>query len=469
MLDIVILMYFSKDNLLTKETIRNTLNITNKTLNNDIDRINEIVGYDLIVPLANTIELAYNSDLSTGVKPIYRSILKNSPLVSYFYETTMNIYSLDEIYDNLFLSESMEYRSRQYWNNYFKNNNYKIEYIYNADLKKVQLIGDEEIIRPLMRYMLYEYCYDELYDDSRYRRLIKALIQVNVSEKLNLSHTQIDLFCAALYVSLIRISQGFSTKKSNVFIARKLFKMLKKHKIVLDTINNDFELELTAHLIGDIFGNKSLETIKLLNHKKPTYRSKKKIKRINGLLSEYSKYKYGEALPILFNESNYLLGILNFADTKISHFLYDPPRYYWQVLAKQEDKQRFEQLLHDFHLRKQFPNLEKIQEFYFYMNNILEFTYLENMAKIKKILIISRYPAHYQCKFQIFLNNRYQQFIQTTIYDQSIAELTLVDIEKYDYIFSELTNPLFEGKKIYFPEILSKKYIQKVDDCLLHY
>ncbi|MBE9897053.1 hypothetical protein G8C15_17090 [Enterococcus casseliflavus] len=465
-LDIITQVYYQKKHKIDKKTLQKSLGISVKTLESDIEKINILLKKELIIQENNQIFL--NLKMSDGLKQIYKRIIKTSTVISYFYEVSMYHLTLAEIYNELYLSESMEYRIRKAWNNHFVEKNYAIEFIYNSETKKIDLIGEEDTIRSLMRYMLYEYVFEDIYDNLQYNEIISLVENISKKKKKAMNYVAIDLVSASLYVSFVRIAQGYH-RKSKIDPSLKLLqKWLSKEPQILDKIKRYFNIDISLHVLSDLFGGKLQDLIKLVNTKPKKILRKQNTKLIS-FISAYSSIKYHNTVQLKKNELQLLEGICNFSDFKVSSFVYSPHQLYWEWIATEDDKTLFYDLIDSYSLDLELPTKEKKIEFFFVLNNMLDFDNLEKSVNYTKFLIVSRYPTYYQNRIEHTLNDRYHAFINLTIYKESVNTLNEHILRNYDFVLSELTFPIFSEKHVYFPEVLSEEFISNLDKLIFHF
>lgn len=465
-LNMITQVYYQKNHRIYKNTLQNSLGITIKTLDSDIEKINMILKKDLIIQENNQIIL--NLKKSDGLKQIYKHIIKTSTIVSYFYEVSMYHLTLPEIYNELYLSESMEYRIRKAWNNHFFHKNYNIELIYNTETKKIDLIGDEDTIRSLMTYMHYEYRFEDIYDNLQYSEIISLIELISEKKGKEINYVAIDLVAASLYVSIVRISQGYYRESKIDPSLKVLQRWLSQEPQIIDRIRRNLNIDVSVNVLADLFGKKLIDLIKLVSLK-PKKFLKKKNKKLLSFISAYSSIKYHDDIQLKENELQLLEGICNFSDFQVSSFIYSPHQLYWEWVASDNDKKLFYELIDYYDMDVTLPTDEKKIEFFFSVNNMLNFDNLEKSVKYTKILIVSRYPTYYQNRIEKTLNDRYHKFIDLTIYKGNVNNLDKQFLGKYDFVISELALPIFSEKHIYFPEILSEEFIINLDNFIFHF
>ncbi|WP_429960167.1 hypothetical protein [Enterococcus sp. AZ012] len=465
-LDLITQVYYEKNHSMHKNTLRDSLGISIKTLDSDIEKINYIFHKGFISQKNNQIVLKLNAN--EGLKQIYKSLIKTSTVVSYFFEVSMYHLTLPEIYNDLYLSESMEYRLRKSWNNHFVKKNYNIAFVFNNETKKIDLIGDENTIRSLMRYMLYEYLIEDVYDNLQYREIKEIVELISNKKKLNINYVAKDLISGALFISLIRISQGYKTDFKSDSTLKSLFKFISKEPQIVKNINNIFNVEISLEILSDIFCGRLSDLIKLLglNQKRIGLENNRKLV---SFVSAYSKSIYKKDIYLKKNEIQLLKGICNFSDFQVSHFIYSPHELYWKWVASEKEKDVFDKLIMSYGMTFELPNTEKKIEFFFALNNMLNFDNLEQSVNNTKILIVSRYPTFYQKRIETAINDRYHEFVNLVIYEDTLSNLDEQIISSYDFIISEFKLSVFLDKHIYFPEILSNEFIDNLDNIIFHF
>lgn len=164
-----------------------------------------------------------------------------------------------------------------------------------------------------------------------------------------------------------------------------------------------------------------------------------------------------------------LKGIYDFADFRVSSFMYSPHKLYWKWIANASDKYMFIEMLTYHGMTKVLTTDEKIAEFFFVLNNMLNFDNLEKSVKVTKILMISRYSTFYQDRIETAINDRYHEFVDLNIYKESIGKIDDPLLINYEYILSEFSIPIFSDKHVYFPEILSEEFITNLDNLIFHF
>ncbi|WP_430617387.1 hypothetical protein IGI86_002651 [Enterococcus sp. AZ188] len=465
-LDLITQVYYQKNHSMYKNTLRDSLGISVKTMDSDIEKINHIFYDDFISQKNNQIVL--NLDVNQGLKQIYKSIIKTSTVVSYFFEVSMYHLTLSEIYNDLYLSESMEYRLRKAWNNHFVNKNYNVAFVFNNETKKIDLIGDENTIRSLMRYMLYELLIEDLYDNLQYQEINEIVELISNKKKLNINYVAKDLVSGALFISLIRISQGYETDFKADSTLKSLFKYISKEPQIVKKINDIFNVKFSLKVLSDVFCGRLSDLIKLLgyNNKRIGFDNSRKLV---SFVSAYSRSIYNKDIYLKKNEVNLLKGICNFSDFQVSSFIYSPHELYWRWVASEKAKDAFNSLIISYRMTVDLPTTEKKIEFFFALNNMLNFGNLEESISNTKILIVSRYPPYYQKRIETAINERYHEFVDLMIYEDSLSKLDEQIISSYDFIISEFRLPSFSDKHIYFPEILSDEFIYNLDDIVFHF
>lgn len=282
-------IYYQKEHKMYKSILRNALKISAKTLDSDIEKINLVFNKQLIQQEDDHILL--NMEMNEGLKQIYKKIIHTSTIVSYFYEVSMYHLTLSEIYNELYLSESMEYRIRRAWNQYFSEKKYDVEFIYNSETKKIDLTGDEDTIRSLMRYMLFEYLNEDIYDNLQYTEILNLIEFVLEKRNKALNYVATDLVAAALFISVIRISQGYQREikpKANI---KQLYKVIRKDAELLDRVNNVLNTEVSLEILEDIFSGRLVDLMKLVgfDQKKLTLDNNK---QLVSFITDYSRHKY---------------------------------------------------------------------------------------------------------------------------------------------------------------------------------
>ncbi|TPE08088.1 hypothetical protein FJO98_00015 [Enterococcus sp. PF-2] len=465
-LDMVIHIYYQNEHKMYKSMLRNALKISTKTLDSDIEKVNLIFNKQLIQQEDDHILL--NMEMNEGLKQIYKKIIQTSTVVSYFYEVSMCHLTLSEIYNELYLSESMEYRIRRAWNKYLNEKGYDAEFTYNSETKRIDLVGDEDTIRSLMRYMLFEYLNEDIYDNLLYTEILTLIEFVLQKRNKALNYVATDLVAAALFISVVRISQGYHRERKPKASIKQLYKAIRKDAELLDRVNNVLNIEVSLEILEDLFSGRLADLMKLVgvDQKKLTLDSNK---QLVSFVKAYSRQKYHNEIYLKKNEIRLLKGIYDFADYKVSSFIYSPHKLYWDWIANVSDKATFIQLLKYHDMTKVLTTDEKVAEFFFVLNNMLNFDNLEKSVKVTKILMISRYPTFYQDRIETAINDRYHEFVDLNIYKESIGKIDDDLLINYEYILSEFSIPIFSERHIYFPEILSEEFITNLDDLIFHF
>lgn len=465
-LDIVTQVYYQDNHRMSKNMLQNSLGITLKTLESDIEKINSIVKKELILQEGNQIVLKF--EMSEGLKQVYKRIIHTSTIVSYFYQVSMYHLTLPEIYNELYLSESMEYRIRKAWNIHFLSKNYHVEFTYNSETKKIDLIGDEDTIRSLMRYMLYEYLFEDIYDNLQYNEIISLIDLISEKQGKVMNYVAADLVAAALYISIVRVSQGYHREATDDPRIELLHKQLLKEPEIIDRIRQHLNIDISTQVLSDLFGGKLLELIRIVELD-PKSILKSRNKKLLSFVAKYSSIKYHNSVHLKNNELQLLNGICDFSDFLVSSFIYSPHQLYWEWVATDYDKDLFYSLIDSYGIASELLTDEKKIEFFFVLNNMLNFDNLERSIYYTKALIVSRYPTYYQNRIEKTLKDRYHEFVELTVYNGSIIDLDEHIINEYDLIISELTFSMFSKKHIYFPEILSEEFIATLDDLIFHF
>lgn len=464
-LDMITQVYYQQNHKMYKSTLYNSLGISIKTLESDIEKVNLIFNKELIIQEDNHIVLKL--EISEGLKPIYKGILRTSTVVSYFYEVSMRHVTLPEIYNELYLSESMEYRIRKAWNHYFLSKNYQAEFVYNSDTKKIDLIGNEKTIRSLMRYMLYEYVFEDLYDNFQYNDILSLMQLVLKKNKIVMNYVATDFIAASLYISVVRISQGYLHGVTAEFSLKLVKRLLLKDPQILASARQVFNGDVSDQILADLFGDKLIDLMKLIGiNSKNIFANRNK--KLTSFVSTYASMKYHNDIHLKKNELQLLQVILDFSDTQVSSFVYSPHQLYWEWVATEEDKKLFCGLLDSYGLTSDLSSKDKKKEFFFVLNNMLNFDNLEKSVNYTKFLIVSRYPTYYQNRVERTLHDRYHAFIDLTIYKKSINALDEQLLKNYDFVISELTFPLYSEKHVYFPEVLCEEFITNLDNLIFH-
>lgn len=464
-LDMITQVYYQRNHKMDKDKLQSSLGITTKTLVSDIEKVNMILKKEVIIQENGQITL--NLRKNEGLKQIYKTIIKTSTIVSYFYEVSMYHLTLPEIYNDLYLSESMEYRIRKAWNLHFESKNYPAEFVYNPVTKKIDLVGDEDTIRSLMRYMLFEYVYEDIYDDLKYNEIVSWIEIILDKKKKKMSFVAIDLMAASLYISFTRISQGYKREMGMHSSLKSLQKWLLKEPQIMNSIRYHFDIEISAPVLSDLFGGKFLELMNLVGFNSKRVLTKQN-KKLLSFVSAYSKMKYHNEVHLKKSELQLLKGICDFSDFRVSSFIYSPHKLYWDWNVTKNNKKLYYELINYYDMEPELPTEEKKVEFFFVLNNMLQFDNLEKSVNHTKVLIVSRYPTYYQNRIEKTLNDRYHEFIKLTIYKGSIIDLDEHDIQNYECIISEFTAPMFSDKQVYFPEILSEEFIRNLDNVIFH-
>lgn len=459
-------VYYQKNHKMYRFKLQDSLGITTKTLVSDIEKVNMILKKEMIIQESNQIIL--NIKKNEGLKQIYQSIIKTSTTISYFYEVSMYHSTLSEIYNELYLSESMEYRIRKAWNLHFVSKNYHVEFVYNSVTKKIDLIGDEDTIRSLMSYMLFEYLYEDIYDDFQYNEMVSLIELILEKKKKKMSFVAIDFIAASIYISFVRINQGYNREMEIHPSLKSLQRWLLKEPQITNSIKCNFNIEISAAVLADLFGGKLLELINLVGLSSKRVLTKKN-KNLLSFVSAYSKMKYQNEVNLKKNELQFLKGICDFSDFRVSSFIYSPHKLYWEWRVTENDKNLYYDLINSYGMERDLPTEEKKIEFFFVLNNLLQFVNLEKNVNYTKVLIVSRYPTYYQNRIEKTLNDRYHEFIKLTIYKGSISNLDEQNLQAYECVISELALPIFSEKHIYFPEILSEEFISYLDTLIFHF
>ena len=396
-------IYFKKEHKIYKSMLRNALKISTKTLDSDIEKVNLIFNKQLIQQEDDHILLIM--EMNNGLKKIYKKIMQTSTVVSYFYEVSMYHLTLSEIYNELYLSDSMEYRIRRTWNQYFNKKRYDAEFTYNSETKKIDLVGDEDTIRSLMRYMLFEYLNEDIYDNLQYIEILTLIEFVLEKRNKALNYVAIDLVAAALFISTVRISQGYQRKIKSEVSIKQLYKTIRKDAELLDQVNNVLNTEVSLEILEDIFSGRLVDLMKLvgIDQKRLTFDNNK---QIVSFVKDYSINKFHNEMHLRKNEIRLLRGIYDFADFRVSSFIYSPHKLYWKWIANASDKAMFIEMLTYHGMTKVLTTNEKVSEFFFVLNNMLNFDNLEKSVKVTKILMISRYPTFYQDRIKTAINDR---------------------------------------------------------------
>lgn len=447
-LKIVAHLFYDENSIKTLIDLSKFLNVTCKTAKQDIDQINNILSYNFInLDLKkNTFHIDFKGNFS--LKQIQRKILNISTKMAYFYYVSMSNPTLEDIYLNLGISESLEYRIRQSWNKHFSSKKYDTEFSYNKLSKKIDLIGDEKTIRTLMRYMIYEYCYEDI---TRKNEVIDLLNQFE-SYKIEaiLSRSIIDYWVTAIFVSISRIVQGFKCIERKSIFNKMLYNNLEGNSLINNYFRNNLKLEFTYDLLIDIFDGNA-ENLLIALRKKRRSLSKK----IFDFFQQYSYMKFKCDNNLADRELNLLERLFFFSDCNITGFVLDQYDLYWNYNASPADIAIFEKLLEKYSLEKYFEHKEKKQEFYYYINLFLiPKTLCQEILK-KKFLIITRLPENYVKSICDFLINRFDNFMEIEIYQGKLSAIDDEILYNYDYIISEFSQKNFKDKHIILPEVMS--------------
>lgn len=456
-LKIVAHLFYDGNSIKTLIDLSKFLNVTNKTAKQDIDQINNILSYNFINLdiKKNTFHIDFKGNFN--MKQIQRKILNTSTKMAYFYYVSMSNPTLEDIYLNLGISESLEYRIRQSWNKHFSSKKYNTEFSYNKLYKKMDLIGDEKTIRTLMRYMIYEYCYEDIIKKNEVIDLLNRI--ESFKPETILSRNIIDYWATAIFVSMSRSVQGFKCIEGKSIFNKMVYNNLKGNSLIINYFRNNLKLEFTYDLFIDISdGNAENLLILLRKHRRRALSEK-----ISAFFHQYSCMKFKCHNTLDDRELNLLERLFLFSDCNITGFVLNQYNIYWNYNASPADIAIFEELIELFSLEQYFEYKEKKQELYYYINLFLmPKTLCQDILK-NKFLIITRLPENYAKSICDFLINRYDNFMEIEIYEGRLSTINDEVLKKYDYIISEFSETNFKDKQIILPEVMSNNLLYTFD------
>lgn len=473
-IQLIQLLYYSKRPL-TKEQILIQLEISQQTLNKDIKGIHETMTG--IAIFKENKELRLEIAPHIGIKQIYAIFLGRSVNLKFLYRVLLMEFTVAELAENLFISESKVRELIKNWNVIFESKQFEVK-IVTDDENKLIVLGDEGNIHKIFYQIITGVYRQNFVQYDKFRKLYTYYEQFVHRYLPGKEGRWIENTAIQLFFSLTRFSRGcyfkdkygaeetrvvenLVNKLGNEVAFRSLLIQQFSFEIATDQLVKLFPKEAVLMQINPAEENHSLivysrrqldakmlyvfvESFLLHLNYQPT---EEVVAKIAGELWEVLSYQ--STIPFLFFNSyhNFCMEF-NFRQAKITELLIKELNQFTELHYLLDKEALFEEFFYRFH--------------------IILSSYGFKLGTKKKVLLISRLDDFYIKMMQNHMMKRYSNLIDLEIYKEKLYNIDFRQFEEADVIITDLVVPEEQvtDKIVYCSEAITNRFWQNLETKL---
>lgn len=468
------LLYYSKQPI-AKEQILMQLEVSEQTLNKDINGIHETLTGITIAKENKALRLEMAPHI--GIKQIYAIFLGRSVNLKFLYRVLLMELTVVELAENLFISESKVRELIKNWNLIFESKQFEVEITTDVE-NRLLVLGNESNIHKIFYQIITGVYRQKFVQDDKFRKLYtyyEQFVHRYLPEKEGrwIENTAIQLF-----FSLTRFSRDCSFKDDygcrEMQIATNIMNKLENEVAFKSLLIQAFSFSVTVDNLLSLFPKEAL-----LLELHPT--------EANHSLIIYSKRQMD--IEMLHNFVQNFLLKLNYQPTK--EVTAKISKELWEVLSYQSTIpflffNSYHNFCMEFNFRQgkitdilikelsKFAELqyllekEALFEEFFYRFHIILSSYGFKLGTKKKVLLISRLDDFYIKMMQNHLLKRYSNLIDLEIYKEKLYKIDFRQFHEADVIITDLVVPeeQITDKIIYSSEAITNRFWQNLETKL---